>query len=150
MFVWNYSVYKMSIARLIFSLLIATTVPAVTADFGQAFQSGPTTNGALILEATFTLVVPKPPCDDLCDEVQGGITVLWAGMDNDEGDIIQSVVTVDKFVWPQYNVYAYTLFAHGSGDVPDHSHPVQGPTGQAGEGNHVRVKCKSRMLYTAL
>lgn len=65
---------------------LALVAAGADAAMGNAFSSGPTTDGNFIRLANSTLVVPEAPVP------QVGLLSLWTGMGMSNGDLIQALV----------------------------------------------------------
>ncbi|KAF2162456.1 hypothetical protein M409DRAFT_27080 [Zasmidium cellare ATCC 36951] len=103
---------------------LAALFDAALAAFGPAFSSGPVANGAYIIDAISTLVVPEG------NSPFAGDFSLWCGMGTSAGDLIQSIVNRTPNNSPGTNTpcetvttstewcgFAYTLFESGEQDI---------------------------------
>lgn len=98
---------NMTVSRNVLSALAAAAaVGKVSADFGPAFSTGPTSSDTYIIESWATLNLPAVPTDN------SGDLSLWVGMGTSNGDLIQSIA--ENYNTDSWSVYAYTLMETSS------------------------------------
>ncbi|KAJ5921675.1 hypothetical protein N7454_009149 [Penicillium verhagenii] len=108
----------------------ATAIGSVSAAFGPAFSTGPTSSDTYITESISTLVLPRTPSGS------SGDLSLWVGMGTSAGDLIQSIA--DNYQSDSWSIFAYTL-KETSADLQE---VIQGPSSTATPGNRVTMHYK--------